>query len=76
MKLPSTEQPNPRTRRLDRLPTRKALELLNREDAQVVPTVRRALPQIARAVDAIVQRWRRGGVLGHFSPIGPRGATH
>ncbi len=62
-RLPLTEQPNPRTRRLDRLPTRKVLELLNREDAQVAAAVRRTLPQIARAVDAIVKRWKRGGRL-------------
>lgn len=61
--LPLTEQTNPRTRRLDRLPTRKLVELLNREDAQVAGTVQRTLPQIARAVDAIVQRWKRGGRL-------------
>jgi len=62
-KLPPTEQPNPRTRRLDRLPTHKVLELLNREYAQVAGAVRRTLPQIARAVDAIVKRWKRGGRL-------------
>ncbi|MCI0402840.1 MAG: N-acetylmuramic acid 6-phosphate etherase [Acidobacteria bacterium] len=62
-RLPPTEQANPRTRRLDRLPTRKMLELLNREDAQVAGAVRRTLPQIARAVDAIVTRWKRGGRL-------------
>ena len=62
-RLPPTEQTNPRTRRLDRLPTRKALELLNREEAKVANAVRRTLPQIARAVDAIVQRWKRGGRL-------------
>ena len=59
--LPPTEQPNPRTARLDRLPTRKVLDLLNREDARVAAAVRRELPQIARAVDAIVRAWRRGG---------------
>ncbi len=63
MRLSPTEQPNPRTRRLDRLPTRRILELLNREDAQVAPAVRRMLPQITRAVDAIVKRWPRGGRL-------------
>lgn len=62
-RLPPTERSNPRTRRLDHLPTRKVLELLNREDAQVAGAVRRTLPQIARAVDAIVQRWKHGGRL-------------
>ncbi len=57
--LPSTEQPNPRTARLDRLPTRRVLELLHREDTRVAAAVRRERPRIARAVDAIVRAWRR-----------------
>lgn len=61
--LPPTEQVNPRTTRLDRLPTRKVLELLNREDTRVPVAVRRTLPQIARAVDTLVRAWRRGGRL-------------
>lgn len=61
--LPPTEQPNPRTVRLDRLPTRKLLDLLNREDARVASAVRRELPRIAPAVDAIVRAWHRGGRL-------------
>ena len=59
--LPPTEQPNPRTARIDRLPTRKVLDLLNREDVRVAAALRRELTSIARAVDAIVRAWRRGG---------------
>ena len=58
--LPSTEQSNPRTARLDRLPTRKVLELLHREDTRVAAAVHRELPRMARAVDAIVRAWRGG----------------
>ena len=36
---------------------------MNREDARVASAVRRALPLIARAVDAIVDSFRRGGRL-------------
>lgn len=36
---------------------------MNREDARVASAVRRALPQIARAVDATVDSFRRGGRL-------------
>jgi len=61
--LSPTERPNPRTARLDRLPTRKLLALLNREDARVPAAVKRVLPQVARAVEAIVRAWRRGGRL-------------
>lgn len=55
-----TEQPNPRTARLDRLSTQAILALLNQEDARVPAAVRRTLPQIARAVDAVVKALRRG----------------
>lgn len=59
-KLPSTEQSNPRTRRLDRLSSRQVVALLNAEDARVPAAVRATLPQVARAVDAIVAAWGRG----------------
>lgn len=62
-RLPPTEQPNSRTARLDRLPARKVVELLNREDARVAAAVRRSLPQIARAVGAIIRALRRGNRL-------------
>ncbi len=61
--LPVTERPNPRTARLDRLSTRKLLQVMNREDARVHAAVRQQLPQIARAVDAIVAALQRGGRL-------------
>jgi N-acetylmuramic acid 6-phosphate etherase len=56
-----TEQPNPRTADLDRLDTLDVLERLNEEDQQVAPAVRAALPEIGRAVDLTLERWRRGG---------------
>jgi N-acetylmuramic acid 6-phosphate etherase len=58
-----TEQRNPRSHGLDRKSTLEILRLMNREDARVASAVRRRLPQIARAVDAIVQSFRRGGRL-------------
>ncbi|MCH8947921.1 MAG: N-acetylmuramic acid 6-phosphate etherase [Acidobacteria bacterium] len=61
--LPVTERPNPRTARLDRLSTRKLLQVMNQEDARVHAAVRRQLPHIARAVDAIVASLQRGGRL-------------
>jgi len=39
------------------------LRILNREDAHVASAVRRELPKIARAVDAIVDAFRKGGRL-------------
>jgi N-acetylmuramic acid 6-phosphate etherase len=56
-----TEQPNPRTTELDQLDTLRLLERINDEDQRVAPAVRFALPQLARAVDVALDRWRLGG---------------
>ena len=59
----TTEQRNPRSRGLDRKPTREILRVIHREDARVARAVARELPQIARAVDAIARALQRGGRL-------------
>jgi N-acetylmuramic acid 6-phosphate etherase len=59
----STEQRNPRSRGIDLRPTREMLRAMNREDAGVARAVARAMPQIARAVDAAAAALRRGGRL-------------
>ncbi|MFQ5816444.1 MAG: N-acetylmuramic acid 6-phosphate etherase [Terriglobia bacterium] len=61
--LPVTERPNPRSTRLDRLPTRRLLRLISFEDRQVPLAVARTIPQIARAVEVAVAALRRGGRL-------------
>lgn len=58
-----TEQRNPATENLDTLPTEDLLRLINSEDAKVASAVAAAIPQIARAVDAIAGRLERGGRL-------------
>ena len=63
MKASRTEQRNPRSRGLDRKSTLDILRAINREDATVALAVRRELPRIARAVDAIVKTLRGGGTL-------------
>ncbi|HEX4003253.1 MAG TPA: N-acetylmuramic acid 6-phosphate etherase [Candidatus Acidoferrales bacterium] len=63
MKPARTEQRNPRSRGLDRKSTLEILRALNREDARVALAVRRELPKIARAVDAIVKALGSGGRL-------------
>ncbi len=63
LKALKTEQRNPRTRGLDRKSTLEILRVLNAEDARVALAVRRELPKIARAVDAIVKSFRSGGRL-------------
>lgn len=56
-----TEARNPRASGLSSLSTRALLELINDEDATVATAVRRALPAIERAVEAIVAALARGG---------------
>lgn len=63
MKPSRTEQRNPRSRGLDKKSTLEILRALNREDAGVAPAVRRELPAIARAVDAIANAFQRAGTL-------------
>lgn len=58
-----TETRNPKSKRIDQLPTLDALRIMNEEDATVTLAVREALPAIARAVDVIVDRLRGGGRL-------------
>lgn len=58
-----TEERNPRTAHIDQLDTLAMLEVINDEDALVPGAVRRALPAIAQAVDAIVQCLQQGGRL-------------
>jgi N-acetylmuramic acid 6-phosphate etherase len=58
-----TEQANPLTAEIDRLPTLDALRLMNAEDRRVADAVERVLPMVARAVDEIAARLARGGRL-------------
>ena len=58
-----TEKRSPRTANIDRLSTLAVLEVMNDEDATVPGAVRRVLPAIAQAVDAIVEHLRQGGRL-------------
>jgi N-acetylmuramic acid 6-phosphate etherase len=58
-----TEQWNPRSEGLDRLETEEMLRVFNREDETVAPAVGRALGEIARLVDGVVEAMRGGGRL-------------
>ena len=59
----STEQRNPASEDLDQLSTLDMLTMFNDEDARVAAAVRVELHHIARAVDAISERFQRGGRL-------------
>jgi N-acetylmuramic acid 6-phosphate etherase len=63
LKALTTEQRNPRTRRIDLAPTARILELMNDEDTTVAASVRNAIPDIARAVDIVSTAFRAGGRL-------------
>lgn len=58
-----TEQRNPDSEHIDRLPTASLLTLINRQDQTVPGAVEKALPDITKAVDAIVERFQQGGRL-------------
>lgn len=58
-----TEQVNPHTANIDALSTLDMLRVINDEDKQVALAVEAALPQIATAIDAIVDRLSHGGRL-------------
>lgn len=58
-----TEQRNRTSANLDQEATLDLVRIINREDAKVAAAVRKALPQIAEAIDAIADRLRRGGRL-------------
>lgn len=62
----STETRNPRTVKIDMLPTLEVLELLNDEDARVAGAVRAALPALAEAVEVAAERIGRGGRIHYF----------
>ncbi|MEO7274180.1 MAG: N-acetylmuramic acid 6-phosphate etherase [Vicinamibacterales bacterium] len=61
--LPITEQDNPRTHDLSSRSVMEILGVINDEDTGVPAAVGRELPAIGRAVEAIVDRLRRGGRL-------------
>jgi N-acetylmuramic acid 6-phosphate etherase len=58
-----TEQILSSARNLDQMSSLEIVRLINDEDATVAATVRRALPQIARAVDVVADGLRQGGRL-------------
>ncbi|MGI4828125.1 MAG: N-acetylmuramic acid 6-phosphate etherase [Janthinobacterium lividum] len=58
-----TEGRNAATEHLDELSTIDMLGVINDEDATIAAAVRTQLPQVAEAVDAIAERFGRGGRL-------------
>lgn len=59
----STETRNDRTVDLDIMSTYQALKTMNEEDAKVAAAVQEALPQVDKAVQAIIKAFNSGGRL-------------
>lgn len=59
----STEQVLSTAHDLDRMSSLEIVQLINEEDSTVAEAVERALPQIARAIDAVADSLRSGGRL-------------
>lgn len=61
--LPITEQENPRSQNLSSLTSAEIVALMNEEDALVASAVKLVRGDIAKAVDEIVARLKKGGRL-------------
>jgi N-acetylmuramic acid 6-phosphate etherase len=61
--LPITEQENENTRNIDVVPTLEAVRLINDEDKKVALAIEKILPEIASAIDKIVERLQQDGRL-------------
>jgi N-acetylmuramic acid 6-phosphate etherase len=59
----TTEARNPRTTKIDQLPTLEVVKVINEEDQAVPLAVATQLPQIAQAIDEIAARFEKGGHL-------------
>ena len=57
----TTETINEDTKNIDQLNTMEIITLINQEDKKVALAVEKELPAIAKAVDAIAQRFKDGG---------------
>lgn len=58
-----TERRNPRSIEIDRMNAGELVDLINSEDRSVPEAVARARDDVVRAVDIVVERFRRGGRL-------------
>lgn len=61
--IPVTELENPRTKEIGSLPPFEVVRLMNEEDSYVAVAVGRVLPDVAHAVEGIVERLKDGGRL-------------
>lgn len=67
-----TEKRNPKSEKIDTMSTMEILNLINEEDATVHLAVRKALPEIAQAVEIVYEAFKNGGRL-RYSGAGTSG---
>ena len=61
--LPTTEKRNRASENIDKLSTKQIVDLINAEDARVPAAVARQGKQVAKAIDLVVERFKKGGRL-------------
>lgn len=59
----TTEARNEATKKIDRVSTLEMVTLINQEDQKVAQAIEKVLPQIAAAIDAAAERFKKGGRL-------------
>ncbi|MFO0921631.1 MAG: N-acetylmuramic acid 6-phosphate etherase [Pirellulales bacterium] len=63
MSIPTTESSNPASERIDALSSLEIVQLMNQEDAKVAHAVALEAEAIAKAIEIVTERMRRGGRL-------------
>lgn len=59
----TTESRNQNTLNIDKVSTLEMVKMINEEDKKVANAIEKELPQIAKAIDGIVERMQKGGRL-------------
>ncbi|EHU8854621.1 N-acetylmuramic acid 6-phosphate etherase [Enterococcus faecalis] len=59
----TTEAINEATKKIDQVSTLEMVTLINQEDQKVAQAIEKVLPQIAAAIDAAAERFKKGGRL-------------
>lgn len=59
----TTEARNEATKKIDQVSTLEMVTLINQEDQKVAQAIEEVLPQIAAAIDAAAERFKKGGRL-------------
>lgn len=59
----TTEARNEVTKKIDQVSTLEMVTLINQEDQKVAQAIEKVLPQIAAAIDAAAERFKKGGRL-------------